>query len=360
MLGIIAGHFGVGGVFHAFDPSRNILHADTFTWQIGFTQLVDWGGDFGNAIFILITGYFMVSRTVHWKKLALLLLTMLFYSWLIAVIVFGGHFQPVTVKSLLHAIFPIFFGASWFVSCYIIFSLFIPFINMFLTRLTKMQYQVFLLLFFIMFSVLPTFKFDTFFSEARISFFFMVYACGAYLKLFGAELILPGRHKKYLHIFIAMLAVLLISIVVADVLGLLFHQDIFLKAALYTAFKAKAWLIPMAICLFMYFLSRPYFFNAPINKLAGTVLGIYLIHTNDLLSDIIWDRILPNLDYIDSSWWILFYAGKVSAIFAICSLIELLRKHYIEPVMISGLDCCWPSLQHAVNYIQMKWKQRTE
>ena len=74
MLVIIACHFGVHGIFHVLEPAKSIFHADMFSWQFAFTQLIDWGGNMGNAIFILITGYFMVNRSVNWKKLVLLLM----------------------------------------------------------------------------------------------------------------------------------------------------------------------------------------------------------------------------------------------------------------------------------------------
>ena len=354
---IIMHHFGVHGVFHFLDSSANIITAATFSWQMMFTQLVCWGGGMGNAIFILITGYFMVSHSVHWKKLALLLMAMLFYSWLIVAIVYGGHFLPYKLSSLVNDIFPIFYGQNWFVSCYIIFSLFIPFINIFLLRLTKFQYQVFLLLFFMMFAVLPSFKFATFFANAPIVFFFLVYACGGYLKLHGKRIIATNCHNRYLKAFLVMLGILLISIVVQDIAGLMLHKDALLKGS---ARLTQLLQIPMAISLFLYFLARPYFCNAHINCIAGTVLGIYLIHDNDLMRKIIWDYIFPNLDYIQSSWYVLFYVIKVFAVFAICSMIELLRKRYVERPLSAGIDRCWPSLQQAVLAIQVRWKRWSE
>lgn len=43
MLVIIACHFGVHGVFHVLEPAKSIFHADMFSWQFAFTQLIDWG-----------------------------------------------------------------------------------------------------------------------------------------------------------------------------------------------------------------------------------------------------------------------------------------------------------------------------
>lgn len=298
----------------------------------------------GNAIFILITGYFMVNRSVNGKKIVLLLLAMFFYDWLIEAVVYGGNFLPPTFKGVLRESLPILFSGNWFVSCYIIFSLFIPFENLFLSHLTKGQYQAFLALFFLCYSVLPTVKVVTFFSNAPILFFAFVYAIGGYLRLHGASLLVEGQHKRYLRCFLAMVLLLLVSILAFDAVGLLLHKDVFLKGSAHLAMILN---IPLAVSLFLYFLTRPYFFSAMINRIAGTVLGIYLIHDNNLMRTLIWDYIFPNLDYIHSSYYVLFYIGKVFAVFAICSIVELLRKRYVERPLSAALDRCWPSLRRA-------------
>lgn len=268
--------------------------------------------------------------------------------------VYGTNLLPHTLTKLIHESLPILFGGNWFVSCYIIFSLFIPFENLLLSHLTKGQYQVFLALFFLCYSVLPAFKIVTFFSNAPILFFVFVYAIGGYLRLHGASLRTAGQHKRYLRCFLAMVLLVLASILVLDAVGLLLHKDSFLKGS---AHLTMILTIPLAVSLFLYFLTRPYFFSAAINRIAGTVLGIYLIHDNQLMRTLIWDYIFPNLDYLHSSWYVLFFISKVLAVFVICSAIELLRKRYVERPMAAVLDRRWPSLQRMAGAVQAKWER---
>ena len=164
------------------------------------------------------------------------------------------------------------------------------------------------------------------------------------MRLHGVSLLEAGQHKRYLRYFFAMVLLLLVSILAFDAVGLLLHKDVFLKGSAHLAMILN---IPLAVSLFLYFLTRPYFFSAIINRIAGTVLGIYLIHDNNLMRTLIWDHIFPNLDYIHSSYYVLFYIGKVFAVFAICSIVELLRKHYVERPLSAALDRCWPSLRRA-------------
>lgn len=268
--------------------------------------------------------------------------------------VYGTNLLPHTLTKLIHESLPILFGGNWFVFCYIIFSLFIPFENLFLSYLTKGQYQAFLALFFLCYSVLLAFKIVTFFSNASILFFVFVYAIGGYLRLHGASLRTVGQHKRYLRCFLAMVLLVLASILALDAVGLLLHKDGFLKGS---AHLTMILTISLAVSLFLYFLTRPYFFSAAINRIAGMVLGIYLIHDNQLMRTLIWDYIFPNLDYLHSSWYVLFYISKVLAVFAVCSAIELLRKRYVERPMAAVLDRRWPSLQRMAGAVQAKWER---
>lgn len=333
MLIIIVHHFGVHGIF--IGPLGTERTFGLFSWQVLFTQLVCWGGSLGNSLFVIITGYFMVDREQRWKKLGMLLATMFFYSWVIEAIVYGGGFLQPTGKSVLHMSIPILFGENWFISCYLIFSLFIPFYNCLLNTMPKKMYEKFLLLLFFVVIVFPAAKFETF-LHGNMAFFALVYACGGYLKLYGSDLIEVRLREKYLRYFMALVVITLATIVLQDALAFLLHKERMIGSG--GTKVASLLYIPMAMSLFGYFLTRPDFYSPWVNKIAGTVPGIYLIHDNALMRELIWNHIFPNLDMISSPWYVLFYGGKVLAVFAVCSGIDLMRKRWIEPVFDRKLD----------------------
>ncbi len=301
--------------------------------------MICWGGNLGNSIFILITGYFMVKSHVNWKKIFVLLVTMFFYSWFIMAIIYGGQFLPFSWKQAVKEIFPILFGENWFVSCYIIFSVFIPFINHFLNSLNKEQYQKYLILFFLFSTLLPAFTFVTFF-DARILFFLLSYSIGGYLKLFGSSFLTMKWHRKYGLCFFTMLIFLWITILSADGLGILFKKYTLMR---YAYHGEAVFTLPMAISIFCFFLTRPYFYCRNINIIAGTVLGVYLIHENSLMRQIIWNCILPNMEWISSPYYPIFYLVKVLGVFMICSLIEFLRKKLLDKTF----DKAWYCIKNA-------------
>lgn len=94
----------------------------------------------------------------------------------------------------------------------------------------------------------------------------------------------------------------------------------------------------LAASLFHVFLTLPPFYSKAINKLAGTVLGIYLIHDNNLMRPFLWHNLFPNIDFLYSDWYVVFYIFKVLAVFIVCAGIELTRKIFLEPVMVRIID----------------------
>lgn len=280
----------------------------------------------------------MINRKVNYPKLILLLVTMLFYSWLIFIMVYV--FMPqiyvtFTSKEILKGIAPILFGENWFVSCYIIFFCFVPYLNGFLKSLDKNKYLLLLLMVFVFFVLLPTVKIKTYFNSAEIVYFAFVYAIGVYIRLYFKDKINNEYHNKYRNICLLILLLTLISISTLEIIGIVTNKVVFIKQSQYFV---KLFSIPLAVTMFLSFATMKPFFNRYVNIVAGTVLGVYLIHENIFLRRIIWDYILPNVDYIMSNWYVLFYIVKIVSIFIVGSVIDLLRKRYIEPLMVSIID----------------------
>lgn len=340
MLIIIAFHGHMHSWLDKLDLQQvpEVVTNNMYNANILFSYFVGWGGDLGNTIFILITGYFMINRKVNYPKLILLLVTMLFYSWLIFIMVYV--FMPqiyvtFTSKEILKGIAPILFGENWFVSCYIIFFCFVPYLNGFLKSLDKNKYLLLLLMVFVFFVLLPTVKIKTYFNSAEIVYFAFVYAIGVYIRLYFKDKINNEYHNKYRNICLLILLLTLISISTLEIIGIVTNKVVFIKQSQYFV---KLFSIPLAVAMFLSFATMKPFFNRYVNIVAGTVLGVYLIHENIFLRRIIWDYILPNVDYIMSNWYVLFYIVKIVSVFIVGSVIDLLRKRYIEPLMVSIID----------------------
>lgn len=326
MFIIIIHHFGVHGINPYFEK---LLNANwtlyDVPWQYIFTQFMCWGGNLGNSIFILITGYFLIDRKVNYKKILLLLSTLFFYSWIIMIFLYGGHFMPFSLKGMLKSLIPIWFGSNWFVSCYIIFSFFIPFFNTLLNTLSYRRYSIFIGMYYVIFFILPAFSFVNFMSQSRFLFFAFVYALGGYLRLYDKTLL--SMKRKYLIQSLTYFFFIFLIIACSFFYGSYVHKiSLIERIPTNTTFLQ----VLLAVSLFRLFLSLPPFYSRFINKLAKTLLGIYLIHDNNIMRPFLWHSLFPNIDFLYSDWYCVFYILKVLIVFIICAIIELIRKKFLE------------------------------
>lgn len=61
MFIIITHHFCVHGIFNVLGNTYSMT-VNNLSFQFVFSQLLMWIGYIGNAIFILITGYYMINK----------------------------------------------------------------------------------------------------------------------------------------------------------------------------------------------------------------------------------------------------------------------------------------------------------
>lgn len=339
IIWIIFHHFNVHGVWEMQDT--------VFPgWQLFVSGMTGWGGGVGNDIFMIITGYFMITSKVHWKRIVMLLLTMFFYSWIIAGFFYGVIGWPLTAKEISKYAVPIWSGVNWFVGCYIVFVCFVPFVNLFIQKMTERQYVSFMILFYIMFRVIPRFSGETYLSGGFVQFFIM-YLVGAYIRLYGNKLRNFHNMKFWRRCFLGGLLFIGIASVVPSVFG---HWGPYNKIAyLISPF--------MAVICFMLALCHKPFSSKIINGMAGSVLGIYLIHDNPLVRKFIWTVWSPNLDYLDTWYFPLFMTGKVALVFLVCLGIDQLRLHFVEPYMKRYVDAQWPKWEQKLDAYKVRMNQ---
>lgn len=278
ILTIIAHHFSFHGVFHSPLTQSLGLMEHIFSWQVMAVKLLDFEG-VGISLFMLITGYFMVHKKVNVRRILLLLSTLFFYSWVILLFARIEFPEMVTRDTIKISLIPIFYGLNWFVSRYILFTLFIPFINSFLTSLSKYRYLSFLLILFTVYAVLPVIGMNNFINGNRMMFFLVVYSIGGYLRLHCQDKIKSIYHTKYRNILIAALILILLGKGALEMLGVILNKPnaIITKPSLYFGEVVG---IPLATIMFLTFATMKMRYNKYINMLAETVLGVYLMITN--------------------------------------------------------------------------------
>lgn len=317
---IIFHHFVVHGIF----PAVNIQQNHTFGVLISL--LVGWGGYLGNSLFILMTGYFSIRKKLSVKRLIMLLGAMVFYSVIIALIWKSQHRLP--PEGMKQALFPFWYGYNWFVACYLLFMSLTPFLNQLLRQLSKVRYLGLLILEYFLYCVMPAFHGDSF-SNAPILQFVMMYCIGGYLQFHGFKQ--EKLHKTGTWVLLTVLLALLTDVAVMR--QWLKGYDIWRFFNLLST--------GTAVSLFMAAVCHEPFTSTKINKLAGSVLGVYLIHDNPLVRPFLWRELLPNVNYLDKEYFVLFMVAKVAVVYVVCLGIDLARRKWLEPIFRRWVDRHW-------------------
>ena len=299
----------------------------TFSENISINKLIvqflTIGGKVGVNIFIIITGYFMVNGRFKIKKILNLALQTFTYTFIFLIVNFfiGSSFN---IKDTFKSIFPVIYSQYWFITDYIVIYMFSPFINKFINSINKNDMEKLILMLIIIFSVMPTLILAKF-EISNLIWFLLLYLIGAYINKYYQV----KNHSKRNDIIITILSYLLIfvSIMLFDVLSN--KISLFARRELHFASMNSILVLISSIFIFLTFKNIKIKKSKFINKVASTSLGIYIIHENIFMRNIIWKRFLKCIKYVNSNYFIISSITSIAIVFIIASLIEFLRQETI-------------------------------
>jgi surface polysaccharide O-acyltransferase-like enzyme len=313
---IIAHHYAAHGNW----DMDNTLSANKF-----FIRFLQSGGKVGVNCFVLITGYFMVNSSVTWKKIFKIGVQVWFYSIAILSVVVCFNLAEVPFITAATTFLPIIFGKYWFATAYIMLCLLAPFINEFIHNLTVVNYQKLILLLTILLSIIPTL------TSAELMFSNVIWFVYLYL-LAGYQRLYPLNIKvgKYVYLVIAIVSYLFIFIGVSlfDIMGTKHYA--FYEHATYISGISTIPVLLCSISLFYYFSNIEMGSIKWINYIARTTFGIYLIHDNELMRTIIWEKIAKSSLYYESKFLILHASATIVLVFILCMIIESVRIELMD------------------------------
>lgn len=141
-------------------------------------------GNLGVAIFVMISGYYMINQDLKIRKLVKISFEVLFYS--VSIYLFfciGGEIE-FHIGAFFKVIFPTIFVQYWFVSAFIALYILSPFLNMLLKRMSIREMKVMVILIVILWSLIPSLTGSNFSSSGKFACFIMYYLIGASLKVY--------------------------------------------------------------------------------------------------------------------------------------------------------------------------------
>lgn len=333
------------------------------------------GGKIGVDIFVIITGYFMISSCFKVRSLLRTVTETWFYSWtLLAMFLIAGW--GISKMQIAESIAPIFTGEYWFISTYLLLYLFIPLLNRVLRPMSKRSWQLLLAVSFTVLSLVPTLTTYSPVSENVIWFFFL-YAVGGYLRLFegtgeasGARddaaaashdgaagagsgdgsRAQSGRSPLALRLLNPAelvshhpLAWCLgsFAVVVGSIVGFTYAHamtgfDFMWWSSLMMQHKVPALL--MAVSLFVLFRRMPMGCVPAINLAGGATFGVYLIHEQQFVRSWLWSKAQFLVE--PGSAFVVIVGGLAFClvVYAVCTAVDIVRKKAIEDPLMRWLN----------------------
>lgn len=300
--------------------------------------------------YILVTGYYQSRSKFNIKKIINILLSSWFYRILVIVIFISFGIMNFTKMDILQNLL-IFTGTGtfyWFIVCYIVLYFFTPFLNKCIKDLSKKQYLMFLLSYFLIFSVLASINGYNAFGINRgfsvVNFIFL-YFIGAYFKKYPLEKTNINFFKikkavKYFMIFItfALLTVNFLLYVFGEILnsygggiGLIGHK---IMAPVFCYDNPLVIIASIAYFLIFYNMT---FKSKFINFIARNVFDVYLIHENYIIRSFIYPFIGFGFRLYNSAVILKIFIVTF-AIFIICNFIGCVKNLIFK--LISKLKIC--------------------
>ena len=292
--------------------------------------------------FIIVLGFFQFRSKFKLSKVLSLLFQTFFYSIIIFLILFKfGFVNDINFTLVMNVLIPFSSTDYWFISNYLITYILSDYINIFLKNLSHQKFKKFIILCFILFSIIPFITRMRFINNNGFNFyhFIFLYILGAYLYMY------PPKESRLLNkISINGYRLLLVFLFIICASYNFFLQEfavnhyynngqVFNHLSNMVLISKGSYSSPIviiqSICYFEFF--RTLKINSKlINKVSSCVFGIYLFHDNSYLRQIIY-----KISRIDNG---LFFGRRiivkipivVLAIFIVGLIIELFRKFLVK------------------------------
>ena len=325
MILIIAHHYVVNSGL------IEVMRQNPITTKSLYLYLFGMWGKTGINCFILITGFFMCQSRITLRKFTKLVFWVLFYRIVIYLIFCAFGYSDFSILSVARKLWPIYDITDGFTSCFLVFFLTIPFLNILIQNMSKRQHTLLLVLSLFIYSIWAKMPYISV-NMNYVIWFDILYLISSYIRIYG---VFEGvSHKKWgwltlLSILLAMSSVIVI---------LLLNKP---KNAYYLVSDSNAILaVVVSICAFMYFKSYPMKYHKWINSVGASTFGVLLIHAqSDTMRQWLWKDTLNNVGMYNQGGVIYIHSiVSVLGIFIICSIIDQLRLKYLETPLFNALD----------------------
>ena len=291
-------------------------------------------GQFGNNVFMMISGYFSVNK-INFNLFKFLYFILEIYSYYYPSLLIGKKLSkkykkikfPNYSSNMIY--FPILTrNGNWFIQIYLTLLLFFPYINTGLLSLNKNKYRnlVLTIIFFycILNSLTIFYGFNSIiFQTTPLIRLLLPYIIGGYIKIYDLD-------YKFLWKIIAILffPLTIISEIIFDNLALKMNNFNFIIFHLNLSIYMNSILSILGGIGLIFLFGKINFYSKKINFFAASVLGIYLIQGNKHISPYIYN-IWFVISNINNKYFFFKYIIKAISIIGISIIVDIFRRYTI-------------------------------
>ena len=337
MLLIIQSHFAFHGYLSICGGDYANLENGI---KEGFLRMIT-TGNIGNAIFMIITGFFLyTSRKLSLLRLTKFVVQVFTYStvcYLIYAFIYNNG--EIGVRALIEALTPLSHTVYWYFTAYILIYLFHPFINLVINNVSKKSFIILIGLTITIWGFAPSLLSLKICSSEFFSFL-QYYFIGAYIHKYhninsnrnSEDSVIEtektkcgsSQYKNKVNTYVLIGCVFLWILISFSTL----YTTEIVSARIYKMSNFGSPLNTVLGCsIFIFFLNLPPIKSSKIvNTIAGCVGGVYLLHDNPYMRSIIYNDIFHLDNYINTNEMYFYTLLFVLMTFAVGVIVEWLRK----------------------------------
>lgn len=325
MMLIVAHHYVVNsGLMERMDQ-------DTLSSNSLFFYIFGAWGKTGINCFVLITGYFMCTSTITLRKFLKLFLWMETYVIITFVFIALGY-CPLGIKTMLLEFIPLKSLTTGFGSCFLVFYLCIPFLNILVRNMNRKQHSLLIYLLLFIYTVhvsIPSLRVNM----NYVSWFSVLYFISSYLRLYPIK---ENQTSFWLE-----MTCLSFGLSVFSILSLLYigSKGVYFAPYAFISDSNAIFALTNGITSFMLFKSLKIKNSKIINTIAASSFGVLLIHTNSsTMRQWLWKDTVDCVGHYDTDFYWLYAIGCVLLIYIVCTIIDVVRIKTIETPLLNATE----------------------
>lgn len=300
------------------------------------------GGKIGVNIFVIISCWFFVESSITYARIQKKIKAVYIPVWIYSVSIYFFKMvigrETFSIENFVKAIFPFSFSSNWYASAYIIFLASLPCLKIIIDNISEKEHKFICILSVVCWIILPTVQgtiiINALNHASNILWFSVCYILVAYIRKY-----MDYKDKKVVlcGILVAMLSYVYfaIGVYLAD------YHNIFLTLSKvdYSTYLMQINYVPVVACSFALFFVfvNLYFSSKIINRIADLVFGVYLIHDNDHINNLIWGRFCKSGVAFDGEFFYLKAISGIIIVFLVCGIIEATRKFISKTIIVENV-----------------------